>query len=72
VLALLGFLFDTQASPTLWLTYVNLGMILYVILRLARCVWVLEHVIRIVGEGIQENEEEEESQSYAGRSGPPR
>ncbi len=72
VLALLGFLFDTEASPTLWLTYVNLGMVLYVIVRLVRCVWVLEHVVRIVGEGVQKDEEEEEPQSYAGQGGSPR
>ncbi len=59
VLALLGFLFDTQKSPSLWLTYVNFGMILCVVLRLVRCVWVLENVVRIVGESTQEDEEKE-------------
>lgn len=56
ILALLGFLFDTQASPTLWLTYVNVGIIFCVVLRLVRCVWVLEHVVRIVGESTREDE----------------
>lgn len=67
VLALMGLLFDTQTSPSPWLTYANLGIILLVVLRLARCVWVLEHVVRIIGESTQEDEEEEKPQSYVGR-----
>ncbi len=48
-LALLaGLLFDREQSPKWWLFYASAGSVLLALLRLWRCIWVLEQVIKVV------------------------
>lgn len=67
-LAVLGLMFDDQNSPTWWLLYLNIAAIICVILRLGRCIWILENVVRIVagdlgGSEPQDCEDSKESSS---------
>jgi hypothetical protein len=48
IATLLGLVLDRDASPLRWLVYLCVFAILLSLLRLARCVWVLEKVIRLV------------------------
>jgi hypothetical protein len=45
---LLGLILDRDASPLPWLVYVCVFATTLSLLRLARCVWILEKVIRLV------------------------
>jgi hypothetical protein len=56
VIAVLGLLIDTENTPHIWLSYLTFGAIISVALRLIRCVWILENVVRIVAKGIDEEE----------------
>jgi len=48
-LALLAaLLFDCDTAPKWWLFYIATGSVLLALVRLWRCVWVLENVIKIV------------------------
>lgn len=48
-LALLaGLLFDREQAPKWWLFYASTGSVLLALLRLWRCIWVLEQVIKVV------------------------
>jgi hypothetical protein len=48
VALLAALLFDREGAPKLWLLYVATGSVLLAFLRLWRCIWALEHVIKIV------------------------
>src|SRR5262249_21705727 len=48
VVAFVGLLGDRDKSPTYWLFYLMLLLTVLAILRIARCVWVLERVIEVV------------------------
>lgn len=48
VVALLGLILDRESSPMKWVLYLTVFAMILAILRLSRCVWVLENVITLV------------------------
>lgn len=46
--SLLGLLYDRENSPQCIVLYFNLWAVMLTCFRILRCVWVLEHIIRIV------------------------
>jgi hypothetical protein len=45
--AVVGLLLDTDAVPRRWITYAMLWLVILVIVRMYRCVWVLQEVTKI-------------------------